>query len=194
MTVALDVVREPARAALLMDPLRRRLLEELAQPDSAAGLARRIDLPRQRLNYHLRELEKERLIELVEERRRGNCTERVYRRTGQTYLISPETLGKLGEATATEDRFSSAYQLGVAAQTIRELADLRARAAAADKTLATFTLQVDVRFKTVAARTAFAEELAAAVANLAEKHHDATARNGRTFRWYVGGYPAPTPA
>ncbi|KAB2955835.1 MAG: winged helix-turn-helix transcriptional regulator, partial [Thermoanaerobaculia bacterium] len=62
-------------------------------PATAAGLARRLGLPRQRVNYHLRELEKAGLVELVEERRRGNCVERLVRATARAFLLGPEALG-----------------------------------------------------------------------------------------------------
>src|SRR5512134_4167603 len=79
----LDVITSADRAAVLLDPLRMRLLAELREPDSAAGLARRLRLPRQRVNYHVRELEKQRLVELVGRRRRGNCTARLLRATSR---------------------------------------------------------------------------------------------------------------
>jgi DNA-binding transcriptional ArsR family regulator len=75
-----------------LDRIRARLLAELCQPASAAGLAERVGLPRQKVNYHLRLLEQHGLIELVEERRKGNCTERVLRATATSYVISPEAL------------------------------------------------------------------------------------------------------
>jgi len=43
-----------------------------------------------------------------------------------------------------------------------------------------------VRFADAAARSAFAQELADAVAALVRRHHDASAPRGRTFRCYVG--------
>ena len=92
----LDVVTSPGRAAMLLDPLRLRLLEGLREPDSAAGLARRLRLPRQRVNYHLRELEKHKLVELVGRKRRGNCTARILRATARSYVISPAALGGVG--------------------------------------------------------------------------------------------------
>ena len=194
MTQAIEVVRDTERAAVLLDPLRLSILEQLEQPDSAAGLARRLGLPRQRLNYHLRELERRRLVELAAERRKGNCNERIYRRSGRAYVISPEALGKLGQSAATPDRFSATYQVAMAARAIEELAVLRDRAAATDKKLATFSLQVDVRFADAVSRAAFADELTQEMARLVEKYHDAGAAAGRTFRWYLGGYPAPEPA
>ena len=39
------------------------------------------------------------LVELAEERRKGNCTERVMRATAPSYFISPAALGKLGLST-----------------------------------------------------------------------------------------------
>ena len=96
-SAALAVIRDPVQAAALLQPERLRLLEALGEPDSASGLARRFELPRQRLNYHLKELEKAGLVELVEERRKGNCIERVVRATARRYVISPEVLGEIGQ-------------------------------------------------------------------------------------------------
>src|SRR5262245_64522061 len=112
------VIRHAEQAAALLQPERIRLLEALGEPDSAAGLARRLDLPRQRLNYHLKELERVGLVELVEERRRGNCLERVVRATARAYVISPEVIGRLGTTGADEpDRFSALHLVHVAART-----------------------------------------------------------------------------
>src|SRR4029450_6070178 len=104
------VIRDSEQAAALLQPERIRLLEALPEPDSAAGLARRFDLPRQRLNYHLKELERSGLVELVEERRKGNCIERVLKATSRAYTISGEVLGRLGTAREpVVDRLSASY-------------------------------------------------------------------------------------
>lgn len=188
---ALDVVQDARSAAAMLDPLRLRLLGELREPDSASGLARRLHIPRQRINYHLRELEKRRLLELVEERRRGNCTERVLRATARSYLISPDALGVLAaDPEKIQDRFSSAYLVAVAARTIRDVGSMRVKAEKAGKKLATLTLEAEVRFASAAARNAFAEELAAQVARLASKYHQADVPGGRSFKFVVAGYPA----
>jgi DNA-binding transcriptional ArsR family regulator len=192
VTIAVDVVVEPARAQVLLHPTRLALLELLAEPDSAAGLARRLDLPRQRVNYHLRELETQKLVDLVETKQRGSVTERMYRRTGRTYALSPAALGSL--ATSPEefqDRFSAAFQIALASRSIRELAELEAGARSAGKKLPTFAIEGSVRFASPADRSAFAEELTAAVAHLIEKYHDERAAGGRTFRVQLGAYPQP---
>jgi DNA-binding transcriptional ArsR family regulator len=188
----LDVIRSRDSAAKLLQPLRQRILEHLGEPESASGLARRLSLPRQKVNYHLRELEKDGFVELVEERRRGNCTERVVRATARSYLISPEALGGLGsDPDAIPDRFSAAYLVATAGQAIRDIGEMQGRAEEEGQRLATLTLSSEVRFADAEARNAFAEELANVLARLAAKYHDEEAPGGRRFRFFVGGYPAP---
>lgn len=192
MTSAVEVIEDTARAQALLHPARLLLLEQMDEPASATVLARRLDQPRQRVNYHLRELEAHRLIELVEERRKGSVSERVYRRTGRGYAIAGSTLG--GIATAPEDhqdRFSTECQIALAARAISELARLRAGAQAEGKRLATLSVDVDVRFASAAARNAFGEELTQLIADLVHRYHDDAAPDGRAFRFYVGAYPKP---
>ena len=190
----LDVISSPGRAAMLLDPLRLRLLEGLREPDSAAGLARRLRLPRQRVNYHLRELEKQRLVELVGRKRRGNCTARILRATARAYVISPAALGGMGaDPASVKDRFSAAYLLAVASRTLRDVGELDARAQKAGRRLATLTLETEVRFASADARAAFAEELTTAFAQLASRYHDAQAPGGRAFRFVALGHPATKP-
>lgn len=191
MTAPLHVVEDPGRAAILLDPMRLRLLRELAEPDSAAGLARRLGIPRQKLNYHLRLLEHEGLVELVEKRKKRNCVERVVRAVARSYLISPATLGELAADPARlSDRTSAAYLVAAAAQVVRDVAVQRRRADKAGKKLPTLTLQTEVRFANPDAQHAFAEELARAVARLTAKYHDERAEDGRRFRVMAGVYPA----
>jgi DNA-binding transcriptional ArsR family regulator len=191
----LQILRRPAQAVALLEPTRRALLEQLAEPSSASQIGRRLGLPRQRLNYHLRELEKEGLVELVEERRKGNCTERIVKATSRSYVISPEALGALGNTPEqAQDRYSASYLIAVAGRAIRDLGRLVAGAKTAGKRLATLTLETEVRFRSAESRNAFAEELATTLAALAAKYHDETAEGGRAFRFFVGGHPVPAPS
>jgi DNA-binding transcriptional ArsR family regulator len=193
-TPAFTVIRQPETAATLLDPVRQQLLARLIEPDSASGLARRLRLPRQRINYHLRALETAGLVELVEERRKGNCTERVVRATARAFVISPEALGPLGLTHDTApDRLSAAYLVAAAGRAIREVGALEARARREQKRLATLTLEADLRFASPASRAAFAEELAATVARLAAKYHDERAPNGRRFRLLAAVHPSADP-
>lgn len=187
----LDLIEGVQRARAVLRAPRLEILERLREPDSAAGVARALGLPRQRVTYHVRELEKQGLLRVVGERRRGNFVERLVQATARHYLIAPQALGALGvRPDAIRDRFSSAYLIAVSAQTIREVSELRERARAAGKRLPTLTLETEVRFATAADQHAFAEALTNFVAELAARYHDADAENGRTFRFTIGGHPA----
>jgi len=194
MQIALqfDVLTDHAAAAAVLEPTRLRILQALTEADSAAGVARRLRLARQRANYHLRELEKAGLVEEVEQRRKGNCVERIVRASARSYLIDPGLLGDLAAAPArVADRSGSTYLIAVASNALRELAELRRRAGASDKKLATLTIQAEVRFASAEDRDAFAEDLANLVAQLAREYHAPGGdESGRLFRIFVGGYPA----
>ena len=188
----LDVVRSAESAAALLDPTRQRLLAHLREPDSATGLGRRLRLPRQRINYHLKVLEGAGLVELVEERRKGNCLERVVRATARAFIISPEALGELGPTRElAADRLSSTYLMAAAGRTIQDVALLESKAKQEGKRVATLTLEADVRFASAETRAKFAEELADAVARIAARYHDDRAPAGRRFRLLAAVHPVP---
>lgn len=186
----LELVDED-RASALLNPMRLRILDTLREPGSATTVAKQIGLTRQKVNYHLRELEKAGFLEEVEQRRSGNCIERIVRAKATHYLIHPEVLGNLAsDPNAIEDRFSSTYLIALAAEAIRDVAALQEKATKAKKRVATFSLQTDVRFASAEDRKAFTEELANAVAKLVARYHDDEAEGGRTFRFLIGAYPA----
>ncbi len=189
---SLAVIEKASSVAAILSPLRREVLNQLhSQPDSASGLARRMGLPRQKLNYHVRTLEREGFLEMAREQKRRGCVERLFRSTARAYLIRPDLVGGLGSDTAEfRDRFSSAYLINLAARTLRDVARLRRGAAKAGKRLATFALQVDVQFRTPADRAAFAEELTEAVARLAARYQD-DSPGSRSYRFLLGGHPVP---
>jgi DNA-binding transcriptional ArsR family regulator len=191
------VIDDPAAAAVSLDPARTRLLAELAEPASATILAGRLGLPRQRVNYHLRELERHGLVELVAERRKGNVTERVLRATAAAYVISPAALPAVQpDPSRAPDRLSAQWLLALAAQLVRDVGELLAGAARARQRVATFAMDSEVRFASAADRAAFAQELAGAVTQLVGKYHDQTAVGGRTHRVVLAVHPRlrPRPA
>jgi DNA-binding transcriptional ArsR family regulator len=185
------VIEDPAAAEVSLDPVRARLLAELAEPRSATMLAARLGLPRQRVNYHLKALERHGLVELVEERRKGNMTERLLQATAKSYVISPAALAAVQPDPArSPDRLSALWLLAVAARLVRDVGALISGAAKARKRLATFAMDGEVRFASAADRAAFAEELATAVTALVAKYHDETAERGRDHRLVVAIHPS----
>ena len=185
------VIEDPAAAEASLDPMRSRLLAALAEPASAAMLAARVGLARQKVNYHLRALEQHGLIELVEERRKGNVTERVMRATAAAYVISPVALAAVSPDPAmTPDRLSARWLLAVAARLVQDVGELITGADRARKRVATFAVDVNVRFASASDRAAFAEELAATVTGLVGKYHDEQAPGGRDHRVVLALHPS----
>ncbi|QGQ19058.1 helix-turn-helix domain-containing protein [Cellulomonas sp. JZ18] len=183
-----EVIEDAVAAAVALDPVRARLLRELAVPASAAGLAARVGLPRQKVNYHLRALEAHGLVELAEERRHGGITERVLRASAASYVVSPAAVSAgAADPDATPDRVSARYLVAVAARVVREVGALVRRAGTGGR-VPTLTVDTQIGFRSAADRAAFAEDLTAAVLDLAARyHHD----DGRPHRLVVAAHPIP---
>jgi DNA-binding transcriptional ArsR family regulator len=196
---SLDLVREPAQAAILLHhPLRLKILAALLEPDSATGVARRMKLPRQTVNYHVRELARARLLVRAGRRRRRHLFEQCYVATARGYVLSPELLGQLAADPAqVADTFSAKYLLGLASKLQSELARSVELAAAAGKRLATLSINTELRFTSPEQRAVFTEELQRALVHVAARHSspfakaDGSPAEGRPFRLVVGCYPIP---
>jgi DNA-binding transcriptional ArsR family regulator len=185
------VIEDPAAAEISLDPIRARLLAALAEPGSATMLASKVGLPRQKVNYHLRELESHGLVELVEERRKGNVTERIMRATAASYVISPLALAPLEpDPGRFPDRLSARWLLAVSARLVRDVGALITGAGQTGKRIATFAMDGEVRFATAADRAAFADELATEVTRLVGKYHDDSAVRGRLHRIVIAIHPS----
>jgi DNA-binding transcriptional ArsR family regulator len=187
------VIEDPAAAEVSLDPIRTRLLSELAEPGSASTLAARLGLARQKVNYHLRALERVGLIELHEERRRGNMTERVMSATASSYVISPAALAAVApDPTRSPDQLSAMWLVALAARLVREVGALMRGARRARRPLATFGIDSEVRFASAADRAAFAAELSRSIEALVTSYHDESASGGRRHRLLIALHPTPT--
>ncbi|MFI7638405.1 ArsR/SmtB family transcription factor [Nonomuraea sp. NPDC049400] len=185
------VIEDAAAAEASLDPMRSKLLAALVEPGSATSLAAKVGLARQKVNYHLRTLERHGLVELVEERRKGNVTERVMQATAASFVISPSALAAVQpDPGRSPDRLSARWLLALAAQLVRDVGTLITGAAKAQKRVATFAIDGEVRFASAADRAAFAEELAQCVTELVSKYHDESAEGGRDHRLVVAVHPA----
>jgi DNA-binding transcriptional ArsR family regulator len=188
----LDVIDGPEAAALTLDPVKGRILAALATPGSAASLASRVGLTRQKVNYHLRILEKHHLVEPVEERQWGGLKERLMVATATSYVVSPAALGSLAaDPSRTNDRLSASYLIALAARVVREVGSLWRRARETNKRLATLSLDTVIWFESPADRAAFTDELTSTMAALAARYHNDAASGARPHRLIVASYPAP---
>jgi DNA-binding transcriptional ArsR family regulator len=187
------VIEDPAAAGVSLDPIRARLLAALAHPGSATTLAAQVGLTRQKANYHLRALERHGLIELVEERKKGNMTERVLRATAASYLISPAALSAVApDPDRSPDQLSARWLLALAGRLVQEVGELITRAKAARQPVATFGIDTEIRFASASDRAAFLAELSDAVEGLVAKYHDEEAKGGRSHRLVIALHPSIT--
>jgi predicted ArsR family transcriptional regulator len=185
-----EVIEDPAAATVALQPVRSRLLAELATPASAAELATRLDLPRQKVNYHLRALEAHGLVRQVDTRKWGGLTERRLAATAGGYVVSPAALGPAATSPVrTADRLSASRLIALAARAVREVGALVRAALQTEQRLATLSIDTEIRFRSAAERAAFTQELANSVADLAARYHDATATGGRLHRIVVLAHP-----
>lgn len=188
----IQVIDDPAAATVALEPTRNRLLAELVTPASAATLAVRVGLARQKVNYHLHALEEHGLVQLAEERKWGGLTERLLVATAASYVVSPGALGPVAaDPNRERDRLSAGYLIALAARVVREVGDLIRRARAAGKRLATLAVDTEIRFRSPTERAAFSSELAESIANLVSKYHDESAPGGRAHRLVVVAHPLP---
>jgi len=188
----IHVIDDPTAATVALEPIRSRLLSELAAPASAATLATRVGLTRQKVNYHLHALETHGLVRLADERKWGGLTERLLVATATSYVVSPSALGPVAvDPKRKGDRLSASYLVALGARVVREVGDLVRRADDSGKRLATLAVDTEVRFRSPTDRAAFSHELTEAIAKLVSKYHDEAALGGRAHRLVVVAHPLP---
>ncbi len=188
----LEVIQDPAAATVALEPIRSRLLAQLNQPASAASVAAKIGLTRQKANYHLNALQTYGLVQEAEQRKWGGLTERLFVASAATYLVAPGAMGLAStDPSRTPDRLSASYLIALAARMVQEVSDLVRLARDAKKHLATLSMDTEIRFRSAAERAAFTSELTHAVTALAARYHDASSPGGRSHRLIIAAHPTP---
>lgn len=189
---AVSVIDKPEAAVAALDPVRSRLLAELAEPASAAALAARLGIARQKINYHLRELEGHGLVKVASKRKWGGLTERLLVATAGSYLVSPTAMGKAAvDPDRHNDRLSASYLIALAARMVREVSTMIRKSEELDKRLPTLSIDAEIRFASPTERTAFTSEITEAITNICAKYHDANAPEGRPHRLVLVAHPLP---
>jgi DNA-binding transcriptional ArsR family regulator len=183
-------ILETADLNAVSSPFRQQILQDLLTPGSAAGLARRYDMSRQRIGYHMRDLERAGCIEAVAERRQRGLTEKLYRTRPLAYVQAPPA----SDRVRIQDRFSWAALVNLVAGSLADLVALRRAADAAGKRLATLGLEAELHFETPRQRREFTEDLLEAVEGVLLKHERPRRPGSRAFRMILGAFPEPPDA
>lgn len=178
------VLENADTVAAALSPLRRRILSLLETPHSATSLARELQLPRQKVNYHVRELERIGLVRLVAERRRRGLTERIFQSVADRILIDPLLLDR-NPTPAHADQFAAEHLASTAARAVHDIGALMRGAAASDQRLATFTLDAELTFATPGDLRAFVAELG----DLVVRYDRPADPEGRRHRFIAMSHP-----
>ena len=188
LPAALHTVEDAATLQALAHPLRIRILESLREPDSAAGVARRLGEPRQKVNYHLKELDRAALVRRAGERRTGNFVEMLYESVARTIVISPRLAWsdpRRFEALRSQLSLERLIEVGEHLQ--RDAALLLDRAAFDDEQIASASVEADVHFASEEDRAEFLRAYFEALRELCERFG---ASAGAPYRVVMAAYPA----
>ena len=174
--------------AAVTHPTRLRILDALRTPDSAAGAARRIGQPRQRITHHVHELEKAGLLRHAGERRKGAFVEQLYESVAGTFVIPSRLAWGDGERLqAIAAQVSLQHLVEVGERLERAAASLLDRAAFDGEQIPSAAVEATVRFADAEARAAFLDEHLALTAQLIERYASPT---GDDFTVTVVAHPA----
>jgi DNA-binding transcriptional ArsR family regulator len=183
-------VTDPEALAALSHPTRVAILETLRRPASAAEVGRTLGHPRQRVNYHLKELEKAGLVERTGSRAKGNLVESLYRAVARSFVVSPKVAWTHPDRVAALRRshtLGTLVELGERLQ--RDAAVLLDRAAFDGEDVPSAAVSAEVSFPDEDARAAFMDDYLASTKELLERHG---ARTGERFRVILAVYPEGT--
>ena len=194
----LEPVEGAARAELLLHPLRQEILAEASEPSTSAEIARRIGLPPQKVNYHVRTLVDAGFLRPAGETLKRNLVEKRYRASAQSYVLLPQVLGEVRpDALSAADRFSATYLLQLSTLLQQEVACWLRNNEAPTTDVPTLSLEAELRFDSAEQRASFASALQTAVADVIGRHsrpaqgQDGSPRPGHAYRLVLGCYPIP---
>jgi DNA-binding transcriptional ArsR family regulator len=182
------VVEDVEALQVLGHPLRIRILELLREPGSAATVARAMGETRQKVNYHLKELERVGLVEAVGERRSGNFMETLYESVGRSFLVSPRVAwSDPRRVDALRQQHSLERLVMVGAQLERDAISLLDRAAFDGEEIASAAVEVGVHFADERDRAAFLDEYLETVQKLCDRYGSGA---GLPYRVVMAAHPA----
>lgn len=184
-----DVYRleKPEQALALLNPMRADILRLLADPMSASEVARQMGETPQKINYHLKSLEKVELVRRSGTRQVKNLIEVLYRAVARTYVI-PDAFGWPEELTNRMKDQGALRQLLNQAERIRQDALRLMEASDASEEVPSAIVETEVALPDEETRAAFLRDYEEAVRAVAAKYRLSGAAEGG-FRAVLAVYP-----
>jgi len=182
-------VELPEQALALLNPLRGEILAQLSAPASAAEIARQLGETAQRINYHLKALEKVGLVRRVGSRQVRNLVEILYQAIAKKFVLAESLGSQPGTAQKLKDQSALAH-LVAASERIKRDALLLLEHSEQDEQVPSAALHLQVELPDAEARSAFVEEYAAMVQQLVERYRQPDAV-GSAYQVFLAVYPKP---
>lgn len=163
------LVETAEQATALLNPLRAEILSRLTEPASAAEVARNINEIPQRVNYHLKALEKVGLVKRVGTRQVRNLVEVLYQAIARTFVLS-ESLGWSEETVQKAKDQGSLAHLITTSERIKKDALLLMERSDRNEVIPSATLDTSVQLENEETRNAFIRDYLSAVEKLIAKY------------------------
>ena len=180
-------IRESGTLQALCHPTRVAMLEALREPASAAGVARQIGQPRQRVGHHLKTLEEAGLVHKVGTRRQGNFVETLYRTAARTLVIAPDVAWadpRRLEVLKSQHSLRTLVRIGERLQ--RDAVVLLDRAAFDGEKVASAAVSAEVCFASEEERAEFLREYLESTRELLERYEH---KRGEPYRVVIAVHP-----
>jgi DNA-binding transcriptional ArsR family regulator len=181
------VVDSPEQAVALMNPLRAEILVQLREPASASEVARSINETPQRVNYHLKALEKVGLVRKVGTRQVRNLVEVLFQAIARTFILS-ETLGWDADTVQRAKDQGSLSHLITTAERMKRDALLLMEHSDAEQHIPSASLHMKVHLMDESTRAHFVKEYVETVERLVRKYQASHEQEG-SYHVLLAVYP-----
>ncbi|MFD0698150.1 ArsR/SmtB family transcription factor [Paenibacillus sp. GCM10027628] len=182
-------IESPEQATVLLNPLRGEIIAQLMEPASATEVARQLGETAQRINYHLKALEKAGLVQKVGTRQVRNLVEVLFRSIAKTFVLAeslsmkPETVQRLKDQSSLAHLITTSERIKRDAMLLMEQSD-------ANEVIPSASLELQVHLADEQQRQAFVDEYAAMVQQLVSRY-TSTSSEDSTYQVLLTVYPKP---
>jgi DNA-binding transcriptional ArsR family regulator len=178
----------PEQALALLNPLRVEILRIMNEPASASEVGRQLRETPQKINYHLKSLEKVGLIQRSGSRQVKNLIEVLYQSISKNFII-PESFGWSEETVSRMKDQGALTHLITISERMRSDALQLMETSEQNVEIPSAAMETEVYLPDEADRQAFIHDYAEAMKLLAEKYR--TDSHNNAFRVLMAVYPEP---
>jgi DNA-binding transcriptional ArsR family regulator len=181
-------LENPEQALALLNPLRVEILRIMNEPASASEVGRQLRETPQKINYHLKSLEKVGLIQRSGSRQVKNLIEVLYQSISKNFII-PESFGWSEETVSRMKDQGALTHLITISERMRSDALQLMETSEQNVEIPSAAMETEVYLPDEADRQAFIHDYAEAIKLLAEKYRTDSRNNA--YRVLMAVYPEP---